>query len=465
MANEVLKRDDNKKSVLGAITDDVSQEVRNLRVDPTSNGLIVKISNISSLDARYLQILNNLSDLNDVATARTNLGLVAGGAGDIWVEKAGDTMTGNLNMGGNTFYGNTASGGGFAILSTTHATKGSIQLGESLFIRPDGSAPGATSFGVMQWTNGSYLYEQTNRFFFLPKNDDWQCLTQDGTAFLLKVSGPNATLADRIGFYKGLVSGDYINTAPPTNGLIMSGSIGIGTDNPLQKFHAVGTANTWFLIDGNSSYNSIQYRTGSTNRGYVGTSLTGGYITNSINNGMHIRGETGVCLSRAAIQGLAVGTSGFVWIGSNAWQGTARLNIQAGTSTIAPLKLLSGVSLGTPVAGSLEYTTDDLQFTFATGTARRNLGGMGYTGTAIALTLTGEHEFVNCTGTSSFTVTLPTAVGFDRIYTIFSSSTGTITIATTSSQTISGQASGSITLARWDYIRVRSTNANWLIVG
>jgi hypothetical protein len=34
------------------------------------------------------------------ATVRTSLGLVAGGAGDIWVEKAGDTMTGNLVMGG-----------------------------------------------------------------------------------------------------------------------------------------------------------------------------------------------------------------------------------------------------------------------------------------------------------------------------------------------------------------------------
>lgn len=41
---------------------------------------------------------NNLSDLTNVATARTNLGLVAGGAGDIWVEKAGDTMSGLLDL-------------------------------------------------------------------------------------------------------------------------------------------------------------------------------------------------------------------------------------------------------------------------------------------------------------------------------------------------------------------------------
>ena len=34
--------------------------------------------------------------LETASDARTSLGLVAGGAGDIWVEKAGDTMTGNL---------------------------------------------------------------------------------------------------------------------------------------------------------------------------------------------------------------------------------------------------------------------------------------------------------------------------------------------------------------------------------
>lgn len=44
-----------------------------------------------------------LVDDADTGTARTTLGLVAGGAGDIWVEKAGDTMTGNLVIGDDHF--------------------------------------------------------------------------------------------------------------------------------------------------------------------------------------------------------------------------------------------------------------------------------------------------------------------------------------------------------------------------
>ncbi len=50
---------------------------------------------------------NNLSAIAatwtnaDASTARTNLGLVSGGAGDIWVKTVGDSMTGTLNMGSN----------------------------------------------------------------------------------------------------------------------------------------------------------------------------------------------------------------------------------------------------------------------------------------------------------------------------------------------------------------------------
>lgn len=60
-----------------------------------------------------------LIDDADAATQRTTLGLVAGGAGDIWVEKAGDTMTGDLTIKANQ---NIYDGGDFIMYSDSGST-------------------------------------------------------------------------------------------------------------------------------------------------------------------------------------------------------------------------------------------------------------------------------------------------------------------------------------------------------
>lgn len=53
---------------------------------------------VLSASPSVLQSGNNLSDLANVSTAITNLGLDPGGAHDIWVNYTGDTMTGDLTM-------------------------------------------------------------------------------------------------------------------------------------------------------------------------------------------------------------------------------------------------------------------------------------------------------------------------------------------------------------------------------
>lgn len=66
---------------------------------------------------------------------------------------------------------------------------------------------------------------------------------------------------------------------------------------------------------------------------------------------------------------------------------------------------------------------------------------------------------LNCTS-GTFTITLPTAVGITgRVY-IIKVSAGTITLATTSSQTIDGSAPGVITGIN----RYQSTGANWILI-
>ncbi|UCH90120.1 MAG: hypothetical protein JSV49_05635 [Thermoplasmata archaeon] len=56
-----------------------------------------QISNWNTVYSDRLKWNGGSTGLN-AATGRTSLGLVSGGAGDIWVEKSGDTMTGTLNL-------------------------------------------------------------------------------------------------------------------------------------------------------------------------------------------------------------------------------------------------------------------------------------------------------------------------------------------------------------------------------
>lgn len=72
-------------------------------------------------------------------------------------------------------------------------------------------------------------------------------------------------------------------------------------------------------------------------------------------------------------------------------------------------------------------------------------------------------EMIICT-TNSFDITFPTAVGFIRQFTVINIGATTITLKTTSSQTISGSASGTLTLTQWKSITVRSDGSNWVKV-
>ena len=63
------------------------------------------------------------------------------------------------------------------------------------------------------------------------------------------------------------------------------------------------------------------------------------------------------------------------------------------------------------------------------------------------------------------TVTLPTAIGIaGRVYIIKLQTTGSATVATTSSQNIDGATTYSLS-AEWKYVKVQSNGAAWLIIG
>jgi hypothetical protein len=146
---------------------------------------------------------------------------------------------------------------------------------------------------------------------------------------------------------------------------------------------------------------------------------------------------------------------------------TAFLHLKAGTATAntAPLKFTAGVPLTTTEEGVLETNANnELLYSTSAFTVHRGFVGLGrISSSPTSFSATHNHSTINFTA-SGQTLTLPTAVGIGgRIYTIKLSAIGTATVATTSSQTIDG--AGSYTLsAQYKYVTVQSDNANWIII-
>jgi hypothetical protein len=143
----------------------------------------------------------------------------------------------------------------------------------------------------------------------------------------------------------------------------------------------------------------------------------------------------------------------------------AGVDIQLGwTGTLAVTR--GGTGLGAWTSGRVVHATatnvlgESANFTFASNLLTVNGGlALAYAAKTTTYTLTSADRFIECT-TGSFTITLPTAVGRTGIqFTIDNSGAGTITLATTSSQTIDGSAPGSLTAGQ--KITVYSNGANW----
>jgi len=93
------------------------------------------------------------------------------------------------------------------------------------------------------------------------------------------------------------------------------------------------------------------------------------------------------------------------------------------------------------------------------------LEGDLYISKSAAYTILGTDNTVNCIS-GTFALTLPDAVVREgKIYTLKNSGSGMITINTSSAQTLDGGASGSITLAQYEFIVVQSNGSDWIIIG
>lgn len=103
------------------------------------------------------------------------------------------------------------------------------------------------------------------------------------------------------------------------------------------------------------------------------------------------------------------------------------------------------------LTSDVDYGVRHPFWAYATATSNYNVGATDTT--------------IDCTS-GTFNVTLPSAVGIlGRLYVVKNTGGGVITINTTSSQTIDGLSSGTITLTTDEWIIVQSNGADWIIIG
>lgn len=204
-------------------------------------------------------------------------------------------------------------------------------------------------------------------------------------------------------------------------------------------------------------------------------------FTNATNGtGFYHTGTTTNSRIEIAINGVNIGhflNTGFEMDGAGSFTWNNRGGLSMSSTSVGRwsaaagnfARVIFGENNGTGF--SLEYDSTNLIVSAGNGVGTttlrtfRSSGVMsGYVAKTANYTLTTNDYTVNCTA-NSFTLTLPTAVGFTgQIYNLKNSGTGTITVATTSSQTIDGKASGVITLAQRECLTVQSDGANWMVL-
>lgn len=169
--------------------------------------------------------------------------------------------------------------------------------------------------------------------------------------------------------------------------------------------------------------------------------------------------------------GINLGTPSAL-VGTNI-TGTAS-GLTAGSAAAAPASGITGLATGiltwltTPssanLAAALTDETGSGPAVFGIGpTLNAPILLHAYVAKTATYAILSTDETIECTS-GTFTLTLPTTVGVKgQDYTIINSGTGIITLATTSSQTISGQLT-QVLSGQWKTMTVRSNGTNWIII-
>jgi len=303
---------------------------------------------------------------------------------------------------------------------------------------------------ISQWTNDSgYLLSSTATSTYQPLDSDLTAiaaLSTDsfGRDLLTKTTGAS------IRTYIGAGTGDALTT------------------NPLSQFASTTSSQLAGVISDETGSGSLVF----------GTSPT---FTTQITS-PKIIGGTGTTSTLTLQTTSGVGTTNadmIFLVGNNGGTEALRITNAGAISTsfnVSCNNLLASTLVRAGSTSSFSFNSRSkisssadgmMEFTNNSGTANSAtlvFGGMrpGYAAKTTTYTLTSTDYFIDCTS-GTFTVTLPTAVGITgHEYIIKNSGVGTITIATTSSQTIDGVTTKTLS-SQYSGYRLNSDGSNWKI--
>jgi len=420
-----------------------------------------------------------------------------------------NTITNNLSTGvsgGQTAYGGTASGNNLTLSSTSDATKGKLLFGTSAYDEVNNRLGiGTTSPANRLEIAAGTMTDQVPNMKITATMPTTLTGTTHATFFDITGAGSSNSFntAMRINYNAGYTGANICSGLS-----VVNANAGTGNDLRISAILGSPLGNSGFLgfATGNSGGAGAgltvggfaEASGGATNIGMYAKSISNLGASSSNNIGVlgigqntasgspiQIGGYFGLntstpTFSSAALMADNGSTTSNIFTardnGTNVFQiidggavgiGTtpsAVLHLKAGTSSAstAPLKFTAGTVNTTVESGAVETdANNDLYYTNSTGRSR--VGLWGYSAKTTTYTITNSDNTIDCTS-GTFTVTLPTAVGFaGRKYIIKNSGSGTITLATTSSQTIDGATTKTMNV-QYSCITVQSTGANWIII-
>jgi len=350
----------------------------------------------------------------------------------------------------------------------------------------ESNIPGSTLLPINAWHHVVYTRSSTNHTAYVDGILEISTSVADTTKFAtnpyFSFDGSNfgsfAGKIDQICYWNGAITGTEVSALyNSSSGVITPPSTLTGGGSLIRWYDLdEGTGTTSYDKSGQNQNATFTNAVGWTTNGktpLVGTTGASTYLesSNAINIGERGQIKIGDIFSGTKIQGntLKAFLNNNYWslfIGSNGKVLISPTNTTEGDTAKNSLDVVGNMSIGTkttaPSNGLLVTGYLGAGQTSPTSQLHTTSLATGYVSKAANYTATVNDYTIEVTATT--TITLPTAVGITgRIYTIKNTYSGSATVATTSSQTIDGSTTYSLS-AQYKYVTVQSNGANWLII-